>query len=509
VLARETAMHAAEAASRKESEERYRLFINGTDDMVFMKDEQRQYVFVNRATADFFEKDESDIIGKTDFQLMSENVARICQDSDEQALKADGVVVDEEDWGERTFESRKFRLNLMDGKIGIGAFIRETTLRKRLESQLMQAQKMEAIGTLAGGIAHDFNNLLMGIQGHASLMLMDVDAAHPYYGRLHGIQDQVQSGANLTRQLLGFARGGCYEIKPTDINHLIRKTSSMFSRTKKEIHIEENFDEKIWNVNVDQTQMEQVFLNLYVNAWQAMPAGGALYLETENVVVSHDSSESFPRLAGKYVKLSVKDTGVGMDDNTRRRIFEPFFTTKEMGRGTGLGLATVYGIIKGHGGFIDVLSEEGKGTCFLIYLPAAQGKAARDFETDGRILKGRETILLVDDEAVIMDVTRDILEALGYHVLSAAGGRQAVQMYEEAAGRIDLVILDMIMPDMGGGETFDRLKSVNPEIKVILSSGYSLNSQAKIILNKGVKAFLQKPFRIDQLSQQVRDVLGD
>jgi two-component system cell cycle sensor histidine kinase/response regulator CckA len=255
--------------------------------------------------------------------------------------------------------------------------------------------------------------------------------------------------------------------------------------------------------------MEQVFLNLYVNAWQAMPTGGALYLETENVVVSHDSSESFPRLAGKYVKLSVKDTGVGMDDNTRRRIFEPFFTTKEMGRGTGLGLATVYGIIKGHGGFIDVLSEEGKGTCFLIYLPAARGKAAQDFKTDGRILKGRETILLVDDEAVIMDVTRDILQALGYHVLSAAGGRQAVQMYEEAAGRIDLVILDMIMPDMGGGETFERLKSVNPEIKVILSSGYSLNSQAKIILNKGVQAFLQKPFRIDQLSQQVRDVLGD
>ncbi|MBA4397806.1 MAG: hypothetical protein C0394_10575, partial [Syntrophus sp. (in: bacteria)] len=204
-LAREMTMHAAEAASRKEAEERYRLFINGTDDLVFMKDEQRRYVFVNRATADFFEKDESDIIGKTDFQLMTENSARMCQDSDERALKADGIVVTEQDWGERTFESRKFRLNLMDGKIGIGAFIRETTLQKRLESQLMQARKMEAIGTLAGGIAHDFNNLLMGIQGHASLMLMDVDAAHPHYERLRGIQEQVQSGANLTRQLLGFA----------------------------------------------------------------------------------------------------------------------------------------------------------------------------------------------------------------------------------------------------------------------------------------------------------------
>ena len=508
-LAREMVMHAAEAASRKESEERYRLFINGTDDMVFLKDEQRRYVFINRATADFFEKDESDIIGKTDSQLMSEDAARMCQDSDERAFKADSVVVNEEDWGERTFESRKFRLNLMEGKIGLGAFIRETTLQKRLESQLMQAQKMEAIGTLAGGIAHDFNNLLMGIQGHASLMLMDMDAAHPHYGRLYGIQDQVQSGANLTRQLLGFARGGRYEIKPTDINELIRKTSSMFGRTKKEIHIQENYDDKIWTVNVDQAQMEQVFLNLYVNAWQAMQAGGNLYLETENIVISQDSPESFPRLAGKYVKISVKDTGVGMDDNTRRRIFEPFFTTKEMGRGTGLGLATVYGIIKGHGGFIDVFSEDGKGTCFVIYLPAAHGKAAHDFRTEGLILKGRETILLVDDEAVIIDVTRDILEALGYRVLSAAGGRQAVQIYEEAADRIDLVILDMIMPDMGGGETFDRLKSINPEIKVILSSGYSMDSQAKIIMEKGVQAFLQKPFRIDQFSQKIRGLLGD
>jgi len=509
-LAREMAMHAAEAASRKEAEERYRLFINGTDDMVFMKDEQLRYVFVNRATNDFFEKDESDIIGKTDFQLLSEAAARLCQDSDARALKADGVVVTEEDWGERTFESRKFRLNLMNGRIGLGAFIRETTLQKRLESQLMQAQKMEAIGTLAGGIAHDFNNLLMGIQGHASLMLMDMDAAHPNYGRLHVIQDQVQSGANLTRQLLGFARGGRYEIKPTDINQLIRKTSSMFGRTKKEIHLRENYDDKIWTVNVDQAQMEQVFLNLYVNAWQAMPAGGNLYLETENIAVSQDSPESFPRRAGKYVKISVKDTGVGMDDNTRRRIFEPFFTTKEMGRGTGLGLATVYGIIKGHGGFIDVFSEEGKGTCFVIYLPAAlDGKADHDFRAEGRILKGRETILLVDDEAVMIDVSRDILEALGYRVLSAAGGSQAVQIYEEAADRIDLVILDMIMPDMGGGETFDRLKSLNPQIKVILSSGYSLNSQAKILLDKGVQAFIQKPFRIDQLSQKVRDVLGE
>jgi len=369
---------------------------------------------------------------------------------------------------------------------------------------------MEAVGTLAGGIAHDFNNLLMGVQGYTSLIMLDVDPDHEHYERLKGIQDQVQSGADLTRQLLGFARSGRYEIKSTDINQLIRKTSNMFGRTKKEICIHEKYQNNIWVVEVDQGQIEQVLLNLYVNAWQAMPGGGDLYLETENVILEQDSQKSFRIQGGKYVKVSVMDTGMGMDDKTRQRIFEPFFTTKEMGRGTGLGLASVYGIMKGHKGFIDVASQKGRGSCFSLYLPASDTPLPEDAGgSEGKVLKGRETILLVDDEEVIADVTRDMLETLGYQVMTASSGLKAIEMYRSEKDGIHMVLLDMIMPGMGGGETLDHLKSINPAVKVILSSGYSLDGEAKKIMDRGVQSFLQKPFRIDQLSQKIRGVLGD
>lgn len=213
---------------------------------------------------------------------------------------------------------------------------------------------------------------------------------------------------------------------------------------------------------------------------------------------------------GKYVKITVADTGVGMDENTRRRIFEPFFTTKEMGRGTGLGLATVYGIIKGHDGFIDVASEFGRGSCFTIYLPATEKRIIeQDDQVEEQIVKGQETILLIDDEATILDVTKEVLETMGYKVITASNGLEAIEIYKKENHRIDMVILDMIMPVMGGGETFDELKSINKDIKVILSSGYSLTGQATEIMKRGVKAFIQKPYKMDQLSQKIRDAIAD
>ncbi|UCD88706.1 MAG: PAS domain S-box protein, partial [Desulfobacterales bacterium] len=239
-------------------------------------------------------------------------------------------------------------------------FIRDITEQKRLESQLQQIQRMESLGTLAGGIAHDFNNLLMGIQGRASLMLMDVDSHHHYVEHLKGIEDSVKSAADLTKQLLGFARGGKYEVKPTDLNEVATKTSKMFGRTKKELTIHQKRQDDIWAVEVDQSQIEQVLLNLYVNAWQSMPGEGEIYLETENVLLDADFVEPYSLAPGKYVKISVTDTGIGMDKVTQARIFDPFFTTKEMGRGTGLGLASAYGIIQNHGGFIDVHSNRGQ-----------------------------------------------------------------------------------------------------------------------------------------------------
>jgi signal transduction histidine kinase len=380
--------------------------------------------------------------------------------------------------------------------------------QRRLEAQFQQAQKMEAIGTLAGGIAHDFNNLLMGIQGRASLMLMHTATTNSHYEHLKGIEDYVESAADLTKQLLGFARGGKYEVKPTDINELIKKENRMFGRTKKEITIRGKYEKNLWVAEVDQGQIEQVLLNLYVNAWQAMPGGGDLYIQTENITLDENYTKPFEVKPGKYVKISVTDTGVGMDEATRQRIFEPFFTTKEMGRGTGLGLATVYGIIKNHEGFINVYSEKGKGTTFNIYFPASEKEIIEEKELAKEVIKGTETVLLVDDENVIIYAVELLLKEMGYKTFIATSGKETIKIYKKNKDKIDVVILDMIMPDMGGGETYDRLKEINPDIKVLLSSGYSIDGQATEILERGCNGFIQKPYRRKELSQKIREILG-
>ncbi len=379
--------------------------------------------------------------------------------------------------------------------------------RRRLEERLQHADKMEAIGTLAGGIAHDFNNLLMGIQGYASLTLLDLDPSHPHYERLKRIEEQVQSGTDLTRQLLGFARGGRYEVKPTDMNEIVKKTSSMFGRTKKEISIHRKYDRKLWSVEADRGQMEQIFMNLYVNAWQAMPGGGDIFLATENVFLDETEAQLMSVIPGRYVKITISDTGTGMDGKTRERIFDPFFTTKAMGRGTGLGLAMVYGIVKGHGGMIHAESEPGHGSTFTILLPASDKEVIKEAKEAGTIVKGGETILLVDDEPMVAEVTGELLTSLGYRVFMAGSGQEAIAVYLAKKGEIDLVVLDMIMPGLSGGETFDRLKEIDPGVKVLLSSGYSIDGEAKTIMDRGCNGFLQKPFHIEKLSGKLREVL--
>ena len=386
---------------------------------------------------------------------------------------------------------------------------RDISDQKRLEEQLQQVQRLKAVGTLAGGIAHDFNNLLMGIQGNASLMLLHKDSGHQDYGRLKNIEQYVQNGADLTKQLLGFARGGKYEVKPADINELVRKSSEMFGRTKKEISIHQKYQENIWAVEVDKGQVDQVLLNLYVNAWQAMPGGGDLYVQTENVTLDERYVRPSGLTPGKYVKISVTDTGAGMEEEIRQRIFDPFFTTKEMGRGTGLGLASAYGIIKNHGGIINVYSEKGEGTTFNIYLPASTSEArGQRLEISEDIRHGDETILLVDDEEMVIDVGEQMLKALGYKIMIAGSGKEAIDVYRENQDKIHMVILDMIMPDIGGGDTFDSLKEINPDAKVLLSSGYSINGQAQEILDRGCNGFVQKPFSIADISKKIRETLG-
>jgi two-component system cell cycle sensor histidine kinase/response regulator CckA len=506
----------------RDSEEEYRTLIESTLDIIFKVDRKGYFTYVNPRFEEVVGYCLDELIGRPFTYVVAPEQIESTVNRFKDGIKGKKVLPYEADLIHKnggTIPVEFQVTTLYDsngspaGRFGVGRDLTERKRaeeeRQRLETQVQRAQKMEAIGTLAGGIAHDFNNLLMGIQGNVSLAILGMDSANPLYERLKNIEQQVRSGADLTRQLLGFARGGKYEVRPSNLSEIMEKSSMLFGRTKKEIHIHRKYQEDIWTVDVDQGQIEQVLLNLYVNAWQAMPGGGELYLEAENVTLAEDYVKPYNLESGRYVKMSVTDTGVGMDEATLRRIFDPFFTTKEMGRGTGLGLASAYGIIQNHGGIINVYSEKGLGTTFNVYLPISDKKIMDEKKSSEEILLGTETVLLVDDEGIIADVGTEMLQMMGYDVFVARDGREALMLYDENRDRIDMVILDMIMPEMSGGETFDRLKENNPEIKVLLSSGYSLNGRAKDIINRGCKGFIQKPFSVKELSHKIRDVLDN
>jgi two-component system, cell cycle sensor histidine kinase and response regulator CckA len=406
--------------------------------------------------------------------------------------------------------------HLPDQFIGTQGIAHDITQRKQieldrlhLEAELQKARKMEAIGTLAGGIAHDFNNLLMGIQGSASLMVLDtpdVDAKNRQ--RLENIEQCVKRGSELTRQLLGFAKGGKYNVKPVDISAIVKDTAELFGRTHKNINIHREFTPDLWGVSADRGQLEQVLLNILINAGQAMPFGGRILLSTENLKADAYQIKTLGLRHPRCVRILVEDTGVGMDQKIQSRIFEPFFTTKEVGQGTGLGLASAYGIIKNHGGMIDVQSVPGQGSRFYIYLPASSESVMPEREPANGIILGSGTILLVDDEKIVLDVSSRLLEHLGYEVIVAENGSMAEKIYRLRHKEIDLVILDMVMPMMSGFETYNRLKKINPHIRVLLSSGYSKEGQASEIIAQDRQDFVQKPFNLAKLSQKIARILA-
>jgi len=401
------------------------------------------------------------------------------------------------------------RHNDHDGKSMSTLFIlRDISEKKRVEARLHYIERMEAIGTLAGGIAHDFNNLMMGMLGNISLALYDIEPDDPNCERLKIVERLIQSGSELTSKLLGYARKGKYELKPLNLNKIIKESSVAFGRARKEIVISTDFAEDLFSVKADGSQIEQVLINLFINAADAMPGGGDLFLQTANVTHKEMKGKPYTPKLGKYVMIKVKDNGTGMDQKTITRIFQPFFTTKEMGLGSGLGLASAYGIVKGHGGYIDVESEKRHGSVFSIYIPATEALIQKDPIVSERIEEGDETILLVDDEEMIIDVGSQLLEKLGYTVLEARGGKEAIQIYQENKDNIDMIILDMIMPDIGGSEAYDKIKIIDPEVKVLLSSGYSVEGQATEILEKGCNGFIQKPFNLKSLSRKIREVLN-
>ena len=368
---------------------------------------------------------------------------------------------------------------------------------------------MESLGTLAGGIAHDFNNLLMGIQGNVSLMYLDVEDDPGFTEKLRSIEDCVESGSRLTKQLLGFARGGKYVVKPMDLNKILKSSADMFGRTRKAISIYGEYEQDLWTVVADGNQIEQVLVNLYLNAWQAMQQGGDLYIKSQNVFLDEVFAKPHDVQPGRYVKISVIDHGIGMDESIQRRIFEPFFTTHEPGRGTGLGLASAFGIIKNHHGIITVQSSLGRGSTFCIYLPASDKEPEIEKSSNEAIQVGNETILLVDDEDYIVDVGEMMLKGLGYTIMTANCGKAAVELFLEKSAFIDLVVLDLVMPDMSGEAVFHRIREIKPGIKVLFASGHYMVDQTRALLQSGSSDFLQKPFNLRQLSTKIRLILGE
>ena len=383
----------------------------------------------------------------------------------------------------------------------------DETERQKLQAQLLHAQKMESIGTLAGGIAHDFNNLLGGILGGLSLMELDLLDSKMLQQELQEMKELVNRGAALTKQLLGFARRGKYASRALDVNEALTKNARMFGRARKDIVICLDCTDGVSAVMADDAQLDQVLLNLLLNAGQAMPDGGTVTLRTLAVELSMADATVQGTEPGRYVRIIVEDTGVGMTADVMGRIFEPFFTTKEKGRGTGLGLASVYGIVKNHGGFITVESEFGKGATFCVNLPAAEVSVEAIRSKSELMRSGNETLLLVDDEEQIVRTTGKLLQAMGYDVLVARSGQEAVEIFRLNEPRIALVILDMIMPGMSGLQTFNALRELSPTLKVLLCSGYSAEGQAAEILQRGCNGFIQKPFDSAVLSAKLTELL--
>ncbi|MDI9571396.1 MAG: PAS domain S-box protein [Pseudomonadota bacterium] len=502
----------------RRSEEKYRNILETMEEAYFEVDLTGRLTFFNDATCAILGYSREELLGRhfRDYTgpAMKRKILEVFSEVYLTGQRRD--IVDYEiigkDGSTRIVQaSASLRYDEKGNPVGFRGLARDVTNHKQMEKKLLQVQKMEAVGTLAGGIAHDFNNLLMGIQGYVSLSMMETDSSSPNYERLKRIEDHVLSGAELTRQLLGFARGGRYEVKPININDVIAKTLAMFGRTRKEIDITSSLQDDIWTLEADQGQMEQALFNIYLNASQAMPGGGELYIETRNAFLTDDYTRPYDLNPGLYVQIAISDTGAGMDEKTKEQIFDPFFTTKSMNRGSGLGLAMVYGIVRGHRGAIQVDTELGKGSTFTISLPASDKDVAKEQEGKAEELqRGGETLLLVDDEVVNLEVTRELLASLGYKIYIAGSGQEGLAVYAEKQGQIDLAIIDMIMPGISGGELFDRLRAMNPDVKVLLSSGYSIEGQARDILDRGCNGFIQKPFKLHQLSRKIREILdGD
>jgi len=494
----------------RQSEQRFRTVIETAPDSIFMKDSSLHYIMVNPAMEALFGVKETDLIGRTDADLFDRETAQRIETVDRKVLRgetASDQYTKTISGVERLLHVVKVPMRDKTGNvIGLCGIARDVTLRKQLEDQLRQAAKMEAVGQLAGGIAHDFNNLLQGVLGYASLIKLGVKQDSKTYQSADVIEKTAERACQLTQQLLGFARRGKIQNIAVDLHETILEVIRLLGRTiNKNITLVQNLRAKAAYVLGDPSQMQQVVLNLAINARDAMPDGGKITFESDVVYLDDDYCRNHTGSApGEYVLISVSDTGRGIPKQLHDRIFEPFFTTKEPGTGTGMGLAMVYGIVKNHGGSIRVYSELGHGAVFKVYVPLAAGfSTPRSYTASVAPIRGTGHILVIDDEEVVRNTVSTMLRRLGYHVTAAVDGEEGVAAYRKLHRQIDLVVIDMIMPKMGGLEAFRTLREINPNLRAILSTGYSLDDEAQKILNEGMVGFIQKPYRIGRLSEVV------
>ncbi len=500
----------------KETNTRLQTLIQAIPDIVYFKDAQGRNVVVNKAFEDLVGLSQKEIIGKTDDQILQPKLAEYCKKGDEEVMRTREPFLSEEEStkedGETIFYDT-IKAPLYDDQgniIGIVGVSRDVTSRKRLEEQLLQAQKMEAIGQLAGGIAHDFNNILTAIIGFGTLLNIETSNNDIQRSYITNILTSAERAAKLTQALLAFGRKQIISPKPVNLNNIIKEVDGLLSRIiGEDIELSTIASDKDLTVIVDRGQIEQVLMNLATNARDAMPDGGTLLIITEHVEIDNDfiKIHGYGRL-GSYALIIIEDTGIGMDENIRERVFEPFFTTKEVGKGTGLGLSMVYGIIKQHDGYINVYSEPGKGTTFKIYLPLIKSKVeAVTEEPLSAIKKGDETLLVAEDDSQVRELLKEVLEGFGYTVLEAEDGEDALRVFSKYKDEIKLLILDVIMPKKSGKEIYDEIKKTRPDIKAIFTSGYDANIIHKRgIIEEGLN-FISKPILPDELLRTVREVL--
>ncbi len=420
------------------------------------------------------------------------------------------IVALRKDGGRLPLEVRVKLLRIGEKEIRAVA-LRDLSERKEMERQLLEAQKMEAVGTLAGGIAHDFNNILHIISGHAELLQMELAVKGMRLPETDAIREAALRGADLVKQILTFSRRVSTKFQLTNLNEVVEVTDRLLYRTiPKMIDIELKLEETLKPIRADSTQVEQLLINLALNARDAMPEGGSLVIETRNVNIYEKQSRSQGELkAGQYVLLRVSDSGHGMNDDVIQRIFEPFFTTKGLADGTGLGLSAVFGIVKMHGGHITCRSEVGQGTIFDIHFPVAEPAEtttdeAREVDTPAG---GTETILVVDDESLIADLAKQMLEQVGYSVITAGSGEEALDIYFQQKSDIALVILDLIMPGIGGKQCLEELLKIDPQVKALIASGFDGRGDLKRFLDREAKGIVAKPFEMRELLRSVRHVL--